>query len=152
MPASQFLFPNSPELRVHFRFSVVWVCAWSVLAFAGCEQRQHVVPVKGKVLFRDAPLKSGSVMFQPEGGIPASGKIQSDGTFTLSTYDVGDGATVGKNKVRVVSTDLVEQDPNQEAKVGNSVIPEKYNSFGTSPLEFEVKEPGHEDAVLTLED
>lgn len=126
--------------------------ALALAGLLGCEQRQQVVPVSGKVLYKDQPLTSGSVMFQPEAGIPSTGTIGADGTFTLSTYDVGDGATVGKNKVRVVSTQVVDQNPDQEAKVGGSLIPEKYNNFGTTPLEFEVTPPGHTDAILKLED
>lgn len=128
-------------------------CALLVVICVGCEQRQHVVPVRGKVLFKDQPLKSGSVMFQPEGGIPSRGTIGPDGSFTLSTYDEGDGATIGLNKVRVVSTDNVGQDITQsELKVGTSLIPSKYNNFGTTPLTFEVKEPGEENAVLELDE
>lgn len=134
------------------RIGMLWVSLCACVALCGCEQRQHVVPVKGKVVYQDKPLTSGSVMFQPEGGIPASGQIQSDGSFVLSTYDIGDGATVGKNKVRIVSTEQQKFDRTQEATVGKSLIPEKYNNFGTTPLTFEVTEPGVDDAVLTIED
>lgn len=143
---------SSAEVLVPFRLLAVLLCAVFLLAQAGCEKRQHVVPIKGTVLYKDKPLTSGSVMFQPEAGTPATGRIQPDGTFVLSTYDVGDGATVGLNKVRVVSTEQQPENLEIEATVGRSLIPEKYNNFGTSPLTFEVKEPGDENAVLKLED
>ncbi len=127
-------------------------CAVVVVVGAGCEQRQPVVPVRGKVLYKGVPLKSGSVMFQPEAGIPASGNIGADGTFVMSTYDEGDGATPGVNKVRVVSTDAVGDDSQVEGKIGASLIPSHYNNFGTTPLTFEVKAPGEESAVLELKD
>lgn len=133
------------------RWSIA-LCASVAILSTGCEQRQQVVPVRGKVLYKGVPLKSGSVMFQPEGGIPASGQIGADGTFVLSTYDVGDGASIGVNKVRVVSTDAVGDSSQVEGKLGTSQIPAHYNSFGTTPLTFDVTESGVEDAVLDLKD
>ena len=70
-------------------------------AIAGCERGPNTVPVSGKVSYNGTPLEFGSVMFQPPSGQPALGEIQSDGTFSLSTYRPGDGAVVGRHKVRI---------------------------------------------------
>jgi hypothetical protein len=119
----------------------------------GCDSgKQHVVKYSGKVMFQDKPLTNGSVMFQPEEGIHARGNIGPDGSFTLTTYVEGDGATVGKNKVRVVSTLGGNADPTQgETSTGSSVIPETYADFSTTPLEVEVPPEGKTDAVLVVE-
>jgi hypothetical protein len=124
-----------------------------ICCLAGCQQRQPLAKYKGKVLYKNQPLTNGSVMFQPEAGIPSRGNIQPDGSFELTTYNLNDGATIGKNKVRVVSTTVVNQDATQgEIGTGSSVIPAKYADFSTTPLEVTVKEEGEESGVLTLED
>src|SRR6476620_3166559 len=72
-----------------------------LLLLAGCNRGPKMVPVTGKVIYNGKPLEFGVVMFQPPSGQPAQGKIQPDGTFTLSTYRLNDGAVVGKHKIRV---------------------------------------------------
>jgi hypothetical protein len=120
---------------------------------AGCEQRQRLARYKGKVMYKNQPLANGSVMFQPEAGIPSRGNIQPDGSFSLTTYKLDDGATIGKNKVRVVSTTAVSQDAAKgELATGASTIPAKYNDFSTTPLEVVVPEAGEDNAVLVIED
>lgn len=131
--------------------------SFSVLLFVGCESAQppDVVPVTGKVLLDGAPLEYGSVTFQPLRGQPARGKIQSDGTFSLSTYAPGDGAKVGKHQVRV--TCYESQEPGQATAdgpaeaLGNSLIAEKYTRFATSGLEVSVLAGGNKPFVFELE-
>jgi hypothetical protein len=130
-----------------------FLIALLLLCLAGCEQRQRLARFKGKVMYKNQPLTSGSVMFQPEAGIPSRGTIQPDGSFSLTTYKLDDGATIGKNKVRVVSTTAVGQDASKgELATGNSTIPAKYNDFSTTPLEVVVIEEGEENAELVIED
>jgi len=139
------------------RISLLLCCAGLLLA-AGCgEPRQHVVPVKGRVLYNDKPLAFGGVMFQPENGLPARGTIQSDGTFTLTTYSNGDGGTVGMNKVRV--TCFPSQSPEGagdaskgELPTAGSLIPTRYNDYSTSELTIEIKPEGNDDVVIRLVD
>jgi hypothetical protein len=114
------------------------------LAAAGCGRGIATAPVEGKVLFQGRPLKFGSVIFQPEAGPPATGNIQPDGTFRLSTFRDGDGAVLGKHQVRI--TCFESQRPGaqqavaqQELATGQALIPEKYASFATSELSVEVK-------------
>jgi hypothetical protein len=59
-------------------------------------------PVTGRVLLADGtPLTGGSVQFIPtRGGLPASGKIAADGTFSLKSKS-RDGAAPGEYKVRI---------------------------------------------------
>jgi hypothetical protein len=60
-------------------------------------------PVKGQVLLADGkPLTGGTVQFIPkEGGLPASGKIEADGTFSLKSPKSREGAAPGEYKVRI---------------------------------------------------
>ena len=59
-------------------------------------------PVKGQVILADGrPLEGGSVQFIPtRGGLPASGKIESDGSFSLKSKS-REGAAPGEYRVRV---------------------------------------------------
>ncbi len=121
----------------------------------GCGDKVQLAPASGKVLYNDQPLPFGSVMFQPAAGQPARGTIQADGTFELSTFDPGDGATVGPNLVRVTCFEI--QNPNRpsgeeqgEPTLGRSLIPKEYNQYGTSGLEFDVPPEGDDEIVLRL--
>lgn len=115
-----------------------------------------MVPVTGKVIYNGKPLEFGTVTFQPSHGQPARGDIQPDGTFTLSTYRLNDGAVLGKHKVRVACYE--SQRPGTvkapgETSLGKLLIPSKYTSFEQSgfsaeihdgenpPLVFELKGP-----------
>lgn len=97
-------------------------------------------------------------MFQHEsGGQPARGAIKSDGTFELSTYELGDGARPGTNLVRVACFEGSDPNyksnaPEGEVVLGNSLIPRKYNSFGSSGLKVEVLPDKPQEFELVLED
>ena len=61
-------------------------------------------PVKGQVLLADGqPLTGGSVQFIPaRGGLPASGTIEIDGTFSLKSLKTREeGAAPSEYKVRI---------------------------------------------------
>ncbi len=126
-------------------------------ALGGCGKGPEIVPFTGKVLYKGEPLEFGSVMFQPTaGGKPSSGRIESDGTFAMKTRGVGDGAAVGLNRIRV--TCFPAQKPgaggnqSQEIALGNSLIPTRYNSFGSSGLSIEVKAAGNDPYTIELDD
>ena len=56
--------------------------------------------------YKGQPLTMGIVTFEPDGyGRMATGKLQSDGTFILSTLKDGDGAAVGHHRVFVTDVD-----------------------------------------------
>lgn len=114
--------------------------------FLGCDSGPEIVPVEGKVYYNDDPLPFGSVMFQPAKGQPATGQIQSDGSFTMSSFSPEDGATVGSQKVRIncySSQSPVEQSKPVvgERSIGALLIPQKYTAFDTSGFTAEVQ-PG----------
>lgn len=76
----------------------------------------------------------------------ASGQIQSDGKFVMSTYEHGDGVQVGSHAVVVneVPPDEFSGMP-AERRVR---IPQRYASAGTSGLTIDVK--SGEDNFLEL--
>lgn len=83
-----------------------------VLTFvmAGCSRAPFdTAPVEGTVTIDGQPLKGGKVVFAPiaeegsaESGKSAIGPIQSDGTYSLTTYSSGDGAVVADHWVTVL--------------------------------------------------
>jgi hypothetical protein len=125
----------------------------AMVLLAGCDRGPRVVPVTGKVLFNGTPLEFGSVTFQPRSGQPAQGEIQSDGTFSLSTFRPNDGAVIGSHKVRIACYE--SQRPNAtrapgEQSLGQLLIPGKYTLFDQSGLTAEVREEGNVPFVFEL--
>jgi len=133
--------------------ALLLVACGVALTIAGCHRRPQVVPAGGKVLYNGQPLKFGSVTFQPRNGQPARGEIQSDGTFSLSTFRPGDGAVVGLHQVRIACYE--SQRPSAkptggEQSLGNSLIPLKYTFFDQSGLTADVQTASNEPFVFDL--
>jgi hypothetical protein len=74
-------------------------------ACIGCSKSPHdLAPVRGVVTIDGQPFAAGKVMFAPvakgesrNAGRAAFGRLQPDGTFTLTSYDADDGAVVGEH-------------------------------------------------------
>jgi hypothetical protein len=90
----------------------------------GCSKAPYeLAEVTGKVTIEGVPFTEGKVMFAPvakEGeinaGRPAFGKLSSDGTFTLSTYEPDDGAVIGDHWVTVIRVRPDSSGPIDEEK------------------------------------
>jgi hypothetical protein len=88
-------------------------CAGLLAVFAGCGHNQfNVAPVHGRVVIADKPLIKGTLMFAPVApsdkenpGKPAFGKIQSDGSYRLTTFTKDDGAIIGEHWVTIINID-----------------------------------------------
>ncbi len=85
--------------------------ALAVLSCHGCDSNPSLppalpVPVKGKITYRGKPLTRGKIVLEPtDGGRDATGKIQPDGRFVMTTNQESDGAKVGVYRVVVAETD-----------------------------------------------
>ena len=90
--------------------------AWCILAglagLAGCGPDNGLTMgrVSGRVTYRGQPVEDGQILFAPDDskgtvGVPALAKIGTDGSYTLSTQEPGDGAIVGHHKVGVRGID-----------------------------------------------
>ena len=114
--------------------SSCWGCSSDEGPFHGT-----TVPVKGKVSFKGKPLTQGEIVFEPADGFgrPAHGRIQSDGTFELTTFQAGDGAAPGTHLVAVSGTSKKD------------AVPVKYKNASSSRTEVEVVE-GKGDYVIDL--
>ena len=80
--------------------------------------------VTGKVVFGGQSVTGGSLLFAPVEGVasePATGIIQPDGSFVVSTLAEGDGAAIGKHMVTF----------NAPPRTGQ----ENWDGYGTPPPE-----------------
>ena len=105
----------------------------------------ETAPVHGKVTLDGEPLPSGYVVVPTARGRMASGAIQPDGSFVLTTYDEGDGVQVGTHPV--VVNEVPPDEFSSVAAPQRVSIPPRYTSAGTSGLQVEVK-AGEENFLL----
>jgi hypothetical protein len=125
------------------------VIAIAAACCGGCGRSTlEVAPVKGKVLLDKRPLTKGGVVTLPLAGRGAHGVIQPDGTFELSTYGNGDGASLGPHKVAVAAYEGEAMGP--EADRGKLLVPKHYTNPESSGLTIEVTEDGPNEPVIEL--
>ncbi len=99
-------------------------------SLSGCGARK-CYPVRGQVLLHGVgPLTEGEVRFRPNSrpDAIATGRIQKDGSFSLTTPSHGEGALEGTCKAAVVV----------EPRQGKPVIDGRFGNFDTSDLQYTV--------------
>ena len=120
----------------------------------GCEKQRELSPLTGKVLYRGKPLPFGSVIIEHKNGQPATGVIQSDGTFEMATRGEGKGVALGTCRVRIACYEngdpAKRSGPNPPNTLGRLLIPQKYTSFETSGLTVNVLPDANEPVVFDL--
>jgi len=117
----------------------------------GCSSRTQ--PVEGVVVFADTrepatTLAGYLVTFESvehEPAVSATGVVQADGRFVMSTFAQKDGAVAGKQRVAITPP----VDFNSGA-VAPWLIHRRHGQFATSGLEIEVK-PGRNDVKLEVQ-
>jgi len=138
------------------RFFRQWlvVSAMTGLTVAGCGQKvSERAKVHGKVTYKGKPLPFGSVLFMPvevpKDGLmePASGQIEPDGSYALTSPE--GGAILGEHKVIVYAVEPAtpaagaqppaNADPSAapaQAKMKSlkNLVPQKYAAPDTTPL------------------
>ncbi len=153
--------PGSQPNPVVARFVLLLSCPVVALLLTGCGSgRPETVPVSGKVTYGGAAVTQGKIVFHPDQGRSASGEIRPDGSYTLTTFDEGDGAVLGKHRVTIKSTrvntlqkppasfeDEIAMGQKKDAKpaAGGEVewlVPRKYSLKESSDLTAEVKHDG----------
>lgn len=133
-----------PRPRCNDLFKVVGVAmaclAW--LGVAGCaDRRATVVPVSGQVLLDGKPLTLGSIFVIPKQGRAASGKIDSDGRFTLTTYKQYDGCILGAHAVEVIAQKTLPDKAGGEEGSFEWIAPARYAQSDTSGLTVAIAGP-----------
>ena len=97
-------------------------------AVAGCSEPKFY-PTRGMVRDEVGLLSAGEVRFRPVSrpALVASGKIQKDGTFTLSTPNHGEGVLEGDCQAAVLAAEGVRP------------IAKRYGDFSTADLTFTIR-------------
>ncbi len=115
-----------------------------VCAIIGCEskpERPQTIKVQGKVSYNGQPVTKGTITFQSDGGQTATGQIQPDGTYQLSTFDPNDGAVAGHHQVMIIANDgdpTLMPGSSPGYKVPKDLVPKKYGDVKTSQLDATV--------------
>lgn len=110
-----------------------------LMVSSGCgESGLETAYVSGKVVVNGQPVTAGTIIFTPKAdgnemmaGKPATGYIESDGSFVLSTYGNSDGAVVGSHLVTVRGVESAPEDGEREGAGAKAV--------GSTNAIFEVK-------------
>lgn len=115
-------------------------------------------PVSGKITYQGKPVPLGNIFFVPvkaEAGRAASGAINSEGWYKLSTAGGEDGAYAGDYKIRIMAlesdnTQVLANAPKGGAgkqddvlkatAAAKKLIPAKYEYEETSELKAKVEE------------
>jgi hypothetical protein len=119
-----------------------------VILATGCSDagKSRVAIVRGKVTYKGKAVPHGTLTFIPDSGPPATGEIQPDGAYSLTTYAPGDGAVIGHHKVLIVAMqDNAGRLPEERLPLPPPIIPAKYTSPATTPLTADVLE--HENTI-----
>jgi hypothetical protein len=111
---------------------VVGLC---LVGGVGCTKGPDLVPVSGQVLIDDKPLTTGYIQVIPDSERAATGQIDSEGRFTLSTYNDGDGCVRGTHPVVVMASRQL--DPSRT----EHLIPPKYSKPTESGLTVTIEGP-----------
>jgi hypothetical protein len=120
---------RSQTLRLGFLILVVLFAVTTTIGCGG--NRPSLKKLSGRVLLDGKPLTKGSVRIAPADMRPAYGNLDSEGRFTLTTYDIGDGVAYGTHPVAVSSFEVRGPDDRQ---VREWFIPPKYGDAKSSGL------------------
>jgi hypothetical protein len=130
---------NPSKSRPRVATAIPW---WGFAAtlVSGCGQGAETgpvcYPVRGEVLFRDAPVAEAMVVFHPlDATAPAVqrplGITDAEGRFSLTTFRTNDGAPAGRYAITVERRELVA-DGDEMVRNGRNLLPPKYASPRTS--------------------
>lgn len=130
----------------------------AVLFLQGCGGPEDTRParnvVSGVVTYKGEPVEEAIVVFRPSeaGGQTANGRTDSEGVFTMGTFEGSDGVVAGDYTVMISkmestgsSNALPEDDPNYDPNPKpepppKNLLPEKYASADTSGLTVSITE------------
>jgi hypothetical protein len=132
--------------------------ACALVGLAGCGSgRPQTAKVEGKVTYAGQPVTFGEITFYPRQGRSATGRIQADGTYRLTTFSEGDGALLGQHTVTIKAVKFPEP-ANQPKSMNEEIardlkgggrqgphaqphwlVPSRYAQRDTSGLKAEVR-------------
>jgi hypothetical protein len=121
-----------------------------IIMLVGCNGSSQESQVSGSVTLDGSRIGPGMVVFAPVAeGKPATGSIESNGSYTLNTSREP-GLAAGRYKVAVSIRELPENvKRSDQIPPGKLLIPERYEQSTTSGLEYEI-EPGRNTIDIDL--
>jgi hypothetical protein len=136
--------------RLTKRGAGICACAAILSMLVGCNRSSQESQVSGCVKLDGSQIGPGTVVFAPaDGGKPAIGSIEADGSYTLNTSREP-GLAAGKYKVAVSIRELPKNvKRSDQPPPGKLRIPGKYELSTSSGLEFEVA-PGRNTIDIDL--
>jgi hypothetical protein len=121
-----------------------------LLSTFGCsaaqDNRLPVFPTKGELSLGDKAVKGAWIVLHPKDGnlrspdgkaICPHGRIGSDGTFVLTSYETNDGAPAGQYAVTLELRKVVKYS-NGAWGPGPNLVPKQYTKPSTSPLVVQI--------------
>ena len=138
---------------------VLLAVALLLVALPGCPGggELETAPVQGSVTYEGKPVTGGSITFRPTQaaggaggattGKPASGAVQADGSFVLTTYEASDGAVVGQHEVMYTAptVELPYDEDNPPEGYEKLPVPESpYQGLVPKTKQVEVKAGGND--------
>ena len=145
---TRFQVVSKPSAVHMITLSVVVMC----FVLTGCSDQLRTYPVSGKVRFTTGGVVHvGTVELKSkEHNVQARGQIQSDGSFTLTTYKDGDGAIAGMHDCVVVQFVMAEGiSGHKPSTVG--VVDRRFASYSTSGLKAEISSSQSNELILMVE-
>jgi hypothetical protein len=123
--------------------------------FIGCSGREPTYPVTGKVLYKGegTPAVSGIYVVFESTKDPyprAMGKINTDGSFTLSTDRPDNGAIQGPHRICIQPTSADGAGMDLTPQISKKIDP-KYFEFRTSGLTYDIKPGENKDILVEVE-
>ncbi len=125
----------------------------AILLASGCGPSYPLGKVSGTVTYNGEPVKTGDVTFHPAEGRVSVTKIENGQIIDATTFETGDGATLGATTVTIAAFEVTgtvevqsEEDPEKtyQQEVRESLVPLKYDSVETSGLNFTIEKGKNE--------
>lgn len=151
--------PGNLEVQRRLRFPLppslaCWIIMTGMFGtLVGCGGEGSVHPVSGHVRSPDGRRPTfGTVEFKADpGGQIATGRIEQDGSFRLSTFGNGDGAVAGRHRAIIVQVVNTEHVPLEKHHHVLDVHP-RYARYETSGLEFTIERGGQNNLEIVVDE
>ncbi|MGE3638212.1 MAG: hypothetical protein AB7G28_06605 [Pirellulales bacterium] len=139
--------------------SLCFASLTSLAVLVGCGSKSDMAPVQGLVTVDGKPVAGAQVLFVSSNHRPAAGETDAEGRYVLSTFETGDGASIGTYAVTVTARPTIRVSAagsvgpptgRQAVQHGaKSPVPLKYSDAANPLISVEVK-PGDNDIPLEL--
>ena len=133
-----------------YNFAIVLLLC-SLLVGCGGGSEVPTVRIEGRVTYGGGDWPSAAMLYfvslESADGLPSrpvASLLQSDGTFTVTSFSKGDGLVPGRYAVIIESWKTA---PTMSAPKGESYVPEDYHNAKASPIRLDIK-PG--DSTVTI--